>query len=235
VARQLGGIPSGGWSQVLPGRHTFWGGASFPVGVVLAPLWGAVGIYLWVVYLGGLRQEQCWLPDHHPLPTERLIIADIRSSAACRACVSQGVGSSGWLPMARCGRAGSRAAARRVPRNRPAVSRTSSAAIGDRAYSSGANRACLRKRGDQGRHPGQGRSENPPPQPRQPRRSGARLRPWTVQRTAIPPDAASASSSGSAPSPPAMTSANSCIREPSIWRRSASSYETLFHDPWDTL
>jgi transposase len=49
--------------------------------------------------------------------------------------------------MARCGRAGSRAAARRVPRNRPAVSRTSSAAIGDRAYSSAANRACLRKRG----------------------------------------------------------------------------------------
>jgi transposase len=32
-------------------------------------------------------------------------------------------------------------------RNRPAVSRTSSAAIGDRAYSSAANRACLRKRG----------------------------------------------------------------------------------------
>jgi transposase len=49
--------------------------------------------------------------------------------------------------MARCGRAGSRAAAHRVPRNRPAVSRASSAAIGDRAYSSGANRACLRKRG----------------------------------------------------------------------------------------
>jgi transposase len=32
-------------------------------------------------------------------------------------------------------------------RNRPAVSRTSSAAIGDRACSSAANRACLRKRG----------------------------------------------------------------------------------------
>jgi hypothetical protein len=46
VARQLGGIPSGGWSQVLPGRHTFWGGASFPVGVVLAPLWGVRGRHL---------------------------------------------------------------------------------------------------------------------------------------------------------------------------------------------
>jgi hypothetical protein len=32
-----------------------------------------------------------------------------------------------------------------------------------------------------------------------------------------------------------MTSANSCTREPSTWRRSASGYETLFHDPRDTL
>src|SRR5215472_14256681 len=52
-ARQLGGIPSGGRSQVLPGRRTFSGRASFPVGVVLAPLWGVRGRHLPLGYVRG--------------------------------------------------------------------------------------------------------------------------------------------------------------------------------------
>jgi hypothetical protein len=114
------------------------------------------------------------------------------------------------------------------PRTRPA------AAMGDKAYSSAANRAYLRKRGI--------KAVIPVKQDQKPTAATAAATavgrsPSAVDstKTAIPPDAASASSSGSAPSPPAMTSANSCIREPSIWRRSASGYETLFHDPWDTL
>ena len=106
--------------------------------------------------------------------------------------------------------------------------------MGDKAYSSAANRAYLRKRGIKavipvkedrkthrrnrgshgGRPPASGRGQ------------------YKDRNTA---NAASASSSSSVRSPPAMTSANSCTREPSTWRRSASGYEILFHDPRDTL
>ena len=113
------------------------------------------------------------------------------------------------------------------PRTRPA------AAMGDKAYSSAANRAYLRKRGikavipvkeDQKSHRHNRGSH------------GGRPPPSTVDGTknATPSNAASASSSSSARSPHAMTNASSCTRAPWIWRPSRSGYETQSHDPRDT-
>ena len=49
--------------------------------------------------------------------------------------------------------------------------------MADKAYSSAANRAYLRRRGITGRHPGQGGPEEAPPRPRPGGRPPARLRP----------------------------------------------------------
>ena len=106
-------------------------------------------------------------------------------------------------------------------------------AMGDKAYSSAANRAWLRRRGiaavipvkeDQKKHRrarGRPAGGRPPSTPR-------------AIRSATPSSAASASSSSSAPSRPATTSATSCTRAPLTSPRSGSGYEIPFHDLRDT-
>ena len=105
--------------------------------------------------------------------------------------------------------------------------------MADKAYSSAANRACLRRRGIQAVIPvkedqkknrrARGRSGGRPPA-FDPRRDKERK----------PSNAVLASSSSSAPSRPATTSATSCIRAPSTWPRSGSGYEIPSHDLRDT-
>ena len=112
------------------------------------------------------------------------------------------------------------------PRTRPG------AALADKAYSSAANRAYLRKRGitavipvkeDQKKHRrNRGRAGGRPPSTPH------------ATRSAIPSSAASPSSGSSAPSPPAMTNATRCTRPPSTSPRSGSGYETRSHDLPDT-
>ena len=105
-------------------------------------------------------------------------------------------------------------------------------AMADKAYSSAANRAYLRKRGitavipvkeDQKKHRrNRGRAGGRPPSTPH------------ATRSAIPSSAASPSSGSSAPSPPAMTNATRCTRPPSTSPRSGSGYETRSHDLPDT-
>ena len=82
-------------------------------------------------------------------------------------------------------------------------------------------------------HPGQGRPEETPPQPR-PAADGRLPSTPHGTRSAIPSSAASASSSSSAPSPPATTNATTCTRPPSTSPRSGSGYETPSNDLRDT-
>jgi hypothetical protein len=113
------------------------------------------------------------------------------------------------------------------PRRRPGR------AMADKAYSSRANRAWLRQHGiqavipvkeDQKKHRrDRGRAGGRPP---------AFDAGWYKKRNTW--NAASANSSSSAPSRPAMTSASGFTRAPSTSPRSASGYATQSHDPRDT-
>ena len=105
--------------------------------------------------------------------------------------------------------------------------------MGDKAYSSAANRAYLRKRGIKAVIPVK---EDPEPTAATTAAAMAAAATSTVDstKTATPSNAALASSSSSARSRHAMTNASSCTRAPWIWRPSRSGYETQSHDPRDT-
>jgi transposase len=113
------------------------------------------------------------------------------------------------------------------PRTRPG------AALADKACSSTANRAYLRKRGiktvipvkeDQKKHRrARGRAGAPPPA-----FDAGRYKERNTVERCLP------SSSSSAPSRPGTTSASSSTRAPSTSRRSGSGCEIPFHDPRDT-
>jgi hypothetical protein len=105
--------------------------------------------------------------------------------------------------------------------------------MADKAYSSAANRAYLRRRGIQAVIPVK---EDQKKNRRARGRSGGRAAAFdpgrykernTVERCL-------ASSSSSAPSRPATTSATSCIRAPSTSPRSGYGYEIPSHDLRDT-
>ena len=105
------------------------------------------------------------------------------------------------------------------PRTRPG------AAMADKAYSSAANRAYLRKRGITAVIPVK---EDQKKHRRNRGRAGAVRLPSMPggTRSATPSSAASASSSSSAPSPPATTNATTCTRPHSTSPRSGSGCET---------
>jgi DDE family transposase len=132
----------------------------------------------------------------------------MRSGTACGGCCPHG-DCPKFIPLMEAIRISRRGKGR--PRTRPG------AAMGDKAYSSAANRAYLRKRGIKAVIPVKEDQKT-----HRRNRGSHGGRPPAFDRgqykTAIPSNAASASSSSSARSPPAMTSANSCTREPSTWR-----------------
>ena len=113
------------------------------------------------------------------------------------------------------------------PRRRPGR------AMADKAYSSRANRAWLRRhhitavipvKEDQKKHRrDRGRAGGRPP---------AFDAGWYKKRNTV--ERCFASSSSSVPWPPAMTSASGSTRAPSTSPRSASGYATPSHDPRDT-
>jgi hypothetical protein len=110
------------------------------------------------------------------------------------------------------------------PRTRPGR------AMADKAYSSAANRAYLRRRGIQAVIPVK---EDQKKHRRARGRAGGGHLPSTPRgtRSATPSSGASASSNSSAPSPPGTTSASSCTRPPSTSPRSGSGCEIPSHDP----
>ena len=115
------------------------------------------------------------------------------------------------------------------PRSRPGR------AMADKAYSSAGNRAYLRQhrikavipvKEDQKAHRrNRGRSGGRPP---------VFDDGWYKTRNTVERGTASASSSSSAPWPPATTSASASTTAPSTSPRSASGYATPSHDPRDT-
>jgi transposase len=131
-----------------------------------------------------------------------------------------------FIPLMEAIRIGRRGKGR--PRTRPG------AAMGDKAYSSAANRSYLRKRGIKAVIPVKEDQKN-----HRRNRGSQGGRPPAFDREQYKerntPGAASASSNSSGLSRPATTSASSCTRAPSTWRQSGSGYEIRSHDPRDTL
>ena len=105
--------------------------------------------------------------------------------------------------------------------------------MGDKAYSSAANRSYLRERRIKAVIPVKEDQKNTAAAAA----ARAAARPPSAPdatRTATPSSAVSASSSSSVPSRPGMTSGSSYTRAPLTWPRSGSGYKIPSHDPRDT-
>ncbi len=114
-----------------------------------------------------------------------------------------------------------------LPRTRPGR------ALGDKAYSSAANRAYLRRRGIKAVIPVKETRRTTAAPAAGPEAARPPSMP-SATGSATPSSAAFPSSSSSAPSPPASTSGNVSTRAPWTLPRSGSGYATPFHDLQNT-